>query len=131
MPETPKSAPVPLPLCPEYVGREIVLRNGENCTLYHASSFSGQWYYAYAEDKHEVVFENDGRCIPNNEFDVIALAAHSKSNDKLAEHRQRHVLLHQMLDELVADYILHNPTARPSKNTILDLMQWSSTQIKK
>ncbi len=43
------------------------------------------------------------------------------------EHQNHHVLLHEYLDEIVADY-MSNSTALPSKNTILDLMIWSNQQ---
>lgn len=43
------------------------------------------------------------------------------------EHRERHVLLHKHLDELVADYIGHTGQL-PSKSTIMDLIVWSSGQ---
>lgn len=41
------------------------------------------------------------------------------------EHRLRHVELHQAFDELLADWIRHVRTARPSTATVLELMQWS------
>lgn len=43
------------------------------------------------------------------------------------EHRQRHVELHQALDELVADYLAHT-NRLPSRATVLDLMQWSARE---
>ena len=42
-------------------------------------------------------------------------------------HKERHIELHKMLDELIADYIT-NTKGMPSQNTILDLMQWSHKQ---
>ena len=43
------------------------------------------------------------------------------------EHIKRHEELHQMLDELVADFIQH--TGRlPSTATIYELMEWSHFQ---
>jgi hypothetical protein len=44
------------------------------------------------------------------------------------EHRERHVLLHQMLDELIADYLAHVREARPSNTTLMQLMKWSHAQ---
>ena len=44
------------------------------------------------------------------------------------EHRQRHVELHKNLDELVADWIIHNPGKFPSSTTILELIRWSHQQ---
>jgi hypothetical protein len=41
------------------------------------------------------------------------------------EHRERHALLHAMLDELVACYLLEHRGALPSKITVLELMKWS------
>ncbi len=43
------------------------------------------------------------------------------------EHRQRHVLLHSYLDELVADMIKHT-FALPSKTTVTELIEWSHSQ---
>jgi hypothetical protein len=43
------------------------------------------------------------------------------------EHIERHIELHKMLDELVADFITHT-RGLPSKSTILDLMKWSKEQ---
>lgn len=43
------------------------------------------------------------------------------------EHIQQHIILHNCLDELVADFI-SNSAGLPSKNTILDLLQWSDKQ---
>ncbi len=53
------------------------------------------------------------------------------------EHRKRHVLLHQMLDELLADWIACDPAGvaapveehrLPSYRTVTDLMRWSYQQ---
>ena len=44
------------------------------------------------------------------------------------EHIKRHIELHIMLDELVADFITHT-RGMPSKSTILDLMKWSKEQM--
>ena len=43
------------------------------------------------------------------------------------EHIDRHIELHKYLDELIADWITHTEN-RPSKSTVLELMQWSHTQ---
>ncbi len=43
------------------------------------------------------------------------------------EHRARHVLLHQMLDELLADYITHSNRLL-SETSVMELMQWSYSQ---
>lgn len=42
-------------------------------------------------------------------------------------HRERHVLLHRMLDELMADYI-SKTGRRLGNSTLLDLMDWSHSQ---
>lgn len=44
------------------------------------------------------------------------------------EHHQRHMLLHAMFDELVADYFSAKPGSLPSKTTVLELLQWSHEQ---
>lgn len=52
-----------------------------------------------------------------------------KGNSKMTptEHCQRHLLLHEMLDELVADFI--DQTGKmPSIATLTDLMHWSYEQ---
>jgi len=43
------------------------------------------------------------------------------------EHKDRHILLHQHLDELVADWI-SKTEGYPSKSSITDLIQWSYKQ---
>jgi len=43
------------------------------------------------------------------------------------EHKKRHVELHKMLDELVADWITHT-NCLPSQCSVLQLMQWSHKQ---
>ena len=45
------------------------------------------------------------------------------------EHRQRHEVLHRMLDELVADWISHS-TRLPGQATVMELMTWASKQAK-
>lgn len=45
-------------------------------------------------------------------------------------HLERHKVLHEALDELVADWITANE-GLPSQNTIMDLMQWSAREIKR
>ena len=43
------------------------------------------------------------------------------------EHKERHVELHKMLDELVADF-LSQTNGLPSKTTVMELMKWSYEQ---
>ena len=43
------------------------------------------------------------------------------------EHKQRHIELHRMLDELVADYFTHTGKLFTS-SSIMDLIQWSHQQ---
>jgi len=45
-------------------------------------------------------------------------------------HIQRHILLHQYLDELLADFIIHT-NKLPSKTKIIELMEWSYQQTQK
>ena len=49
---------------------------------------------------------------------------------KNKKHRQRHIELHNALDELVADYIVQADKL-PSESTIMDLMKWSYVQTVK
>ncbi len=45
------------------------------------------------------------------------------------EHRQRHLVLHQMFDELLADYARHHPgPGALLTHTLDDLMTWSYQQ---
>lgn len=43
------------------------------------------------------------------------------------QHKERHIKLHQMLDELAADFIQHTGQL-PSQTSILELMEWSHRQ---
>ena len=45
------------------------------------------------------------------------------------EHKQRHVELHESLDELFADYITHHPEQRDFLNMpVRQLIEWSVSQ---
>ena len=44
-----------------------------------------------------------------------------------AEHKKRHIMLHNKLDELLADFIRHTK-APVSNRRIIDLMHWSHQQ---
>lgn len=44
-----------------------------------------------------------------------------------AKHKERHIKLHMVLDDLVADFICHT-SKLPSKTTVMELMTWSSEQ---
>ena len=44
------------------------------------------------------------------------------------EHQIRHEALHQAFDELIADYLAHNPDKLPSTTTCVELMVWSHQQ---
>jgi hypothetical protein len=43
------------------------------------------------------------------------------------KHKKRHIYLHASLDELIADFILHNQV-QLSKTTISELQEWSNRQ---
>lgn len=43
------------------------------------------------------------------------------------QHKERHKLLHQHLDELLADFISQTYNL-PSKTTVMDLVKWSHLQ---
>ena len=43
------------------------------------------------------------------------------------QHMDKHIILHTMLDELVADYILHQKRLL-SETTVLELIRWSYKQ---
>ncbi len=44
------------------------------------------------------------------------------------EHKEVHETLHSSLDQLVADFILHNPKERLQSTTIMELIRWSHRQ---
>lgn len=43
------------------------------------------------------------------------------------EHKERHILLHKHLDELIADYITHTGKT-PSTSTLMEFLTWSYEQ---
>ena len=43
------------------------------------------------------------------------------------EHKERHIKLHDSLDELVADLISHTEKL-PSETTVMELISWSAGQ---
>lgn len=47
----------------------------------------------------------------------------------IKKHKERHVLLHECLDELLADFMKHTEKL-PSKTPISDLMKWSYEETK-
>jgi len=58
---------------------------------------------------------------------VAAAARLAASKMTTEQHRARHVELHKMLDELVADWMTHTGK-RPSSSSVLELLEWSNTQ---
>ena len=50
-----------------------------------------------------------------------------KKHEEYKVHKLRHILLHQHLDELMADFILHSKKL-PSKTTVMELVLWSHQQ---
>jgi len=44
------------------------------------------------------------------------------------EHKAQHEVLHKFLDELVADFVQHNPGRYLAQTTIMELVQWSHSQ---
>lgn len=44
------------------------------------------------------------------------------------QHKERHELLHKELDELLADFILHNPGKMVTRITMMEFMEWSFRQ---
>ena len=44
------------------------------------------------------------------------------------ERIEKHKILHLNLDQLVADWITHNPSKNLTSSTIMDLIVWSSFQ---
>ena len=48
------------------------------------------------------------------------------------EHKDRHMVLHGHLDELIADWISHSEGGvKPTKNPVVDLIRWSHQQSEK
>ncbi|HSZ58639.1 MAG TPA: hypothetical protein VK797_23425 [Tepidisphaeraceae bacterium] len=48
----------------------------------------------------------------------------------LQEHKDRHKFLHKALDELAADYLIHQRDKGLSDTSVLDLIEWSSEQTR-
>lgn len=46
------------------------------------------------------------------------------------KHKERHVLLHKCLDELLADYLRHHSGALLSETSIFQLTDWSLEQTR-
>jgi hypothetical protein len=44
------------------------------------------------------------------------------------EHRARHVMLDAELDEVIVDFLVHNPGKEPATTTISELVCWSYYQ---
>ncbi len=59
--------------------------------------------------------------------ETCELAAAIQEAGKPYTHKQRHIELHNSLYELAADYLTHTKN-RPSKTTVLELMEWSHQQ---
>lgn len=47
------------------------------------------------------------------------------------EHRRRHIVLHEALDELAADFLVHHNCKLPSTTSLMELMKWSARQTEK
>lgn len=58
-------------------------------------------------------------------FEVLPIDG--QTPDEPVGHRERHRLLHAMLDELLADYLLHTG-GWPSRTSVADLLAWSARQ---
>lgn len=52
----------------------------------------------------------------------------TKAPEDPAEHKARHIELHRMLDELLADFLAHNPDKLPSTTPIMALLRWAHEQ---
>jgi hypothetical protein len=63
---------------------------------------------------------------------VIDFAPHGPREESpswsLALHRARHRALHEAFDELLADFLTHHRSKRPSTTTIEELLMWSHGQ---
>lgn len=44
------------------------------------------------------------------------------------EHIEKHKALHKAFDELLADFIIHNPDHRLSTLRVMELVEWSHSQ---
>lgn len=47
---------------------------------------------------------------------------------QVTAHKRKHKQLHKALDELVGDFVYHNPRKLPTRTTVFELMQWSKNQ---
>lgn len=66
---------------------------------------------------------SNGACRYNPYFNEVEIVPEEQ------EHKDRHIMLHRHLDELVADFITHTEKL-PSKTTLFELMQWAHCQTK-
>ena len=71
-----------------------------------------------------------------NELRMPLTAEGRRQSDSLTleQHQIRHIHLHRSLDELVADWVVHNVflgSKTLSTATIMDLMEWSYSQTQK
>lgn len=51
----------------------------------------------------------------------------SEEDQERFEHKERHELLHNHLDELIADFIKHT-SKLPSKTSLIEFLEWSYEQ---
>lgn len=67
----------------------------------------------------------------NGHYDAADWLKNRLQDHDVESHQERHKFLHKCLDELVADWIQQNVNAYPSRNVVLDLMEWSKKQTEK
>ena len=44
------------------------------------------------------------------------------------EHKERHIELHRALDELIADFFIHDPSLPSVDASVMSLIEWSHLQ---
>lgn len=66
--------------------------------------------------------QDDGE--PEPRMNHRSIVAHDTTS--YAGHQRRRVLLHAVLDELLADFLTYNPDKDPSSTTVAELLTWSN-----
>jgi len=106
-------------LCPNYYG---VKSCGDWCPLF-GDGFELTRIEGFDEYKFKLSCCKTNIILNKGEFEDLRIQIPSKQY-----HQERHQMLHEHLDELFADAVTHG--GLKVKNTILDLIGWSSKQAK-
>lgn len=95
-------------------------------TSWTTKDWTGVTGLAGSSDSHEMAKEEALAAAEKQGFLAVVKPTEHGYADSVA-HKERHKLLHSMLDELIADYINHS-NKRLGQTTIMDLISWSHSQ---